>query len=88
MLKLYLISVVIWMIIIGCTTSLFKEGIKKKLEKFELNKSKKSLFSGLKALFILAAVPIVRLIIAIMLIYIATCKQEDFDELMKKVDNN
>ena len=34
MLKLYLISVVIWMIIIGCITSLFKEGIKKTIAWF------------------------------------------------------
>lgn len=91
MLKFYLISVVIWMIIIRCTMSLFKEAIKKKAEKLiEKGKGvqKLSLFGSFKTLFVLAAIPVVRLFMVIAFIYIATCSQEDFDELMKKVDDN
>lgn len=81
MLKFYLTTVVIWMIIIYCTAAIFQNGIAKK---FKTNEEKKaSLFKKLKGLFILAAIPIVRLLIVIVLIYIATCKQEDFDKLME-----
>lgn len=86
MLKFYLTTVAIWMIVIYCIAAIFQSGIVKKLG--EKEEKKASLFKRLKGLFILAAVPIVRLFVVILLIYIATCKQEDFDELMKKANNN
>ena len=85
MLKFYLITVIIWMIIINCTVEIFKDAIKKKTGKADGEKA--NLFKRLRTLFVLSAVPIVRLIVVGVLIYIATCKQEDFDELMKKVNN-
>lgn len=86
MFKIYLSSVVVWMIIIWATISIFKDGIKKKVGSNETKKA--SLFKRLNGLFVLAAIPFVRLIVVIVLIYIATCKQEDYDELMKKANNN
>ena len=86
MLKFYLATVIIWMIVIYCVVAIFQNGITKKLG---TNKEEKaSLFKKLKFLFILAAVPIVRLCMVIVIIYIATCKQEDFDELMKRTNND
>lgn len=86
MLEIYLTSVIIWMIIIGCTVSIFKDAIKKKIKTDETKKS--NLFKKLRGLFVLAAVPIVRLMVIIVIVYIATCKQEDYDKLMKKDDND
>lgn len=84
MLKFYLTTVIIYMIIISCTTEIFKEAIKKKIGKEDGKKA--SLFKRLSTLFVLSAVPIIRLIVVVVLIYIATCKQKDFDELMKKAN--
>lgn len=86
MLKFYLTTVVIWMIIIYCVVAIFQNGIAKKLKTNEEKKS--GLFKKLKTLFVLAAIPIVRLFVVIVLIYIATCKQEDFDELMKRTNRD
>lgn len=74
------------MIIIYCIVAMFQDSIVKKLGAREGKKD--SLFKRLKALFVLAAVPIVRLLVVIGIIYIAICKQEDFDELMKKVNKS
>ena len=84
MLEFYLASIIIWMIIIKSIIVLFKDGIKKKTNSKETKKA--SIFKRLSYLFVLAAVPILRLGIVIIIIYIATCKQEDFDKLMKKTD--
>lgn len=88
MFKFYLTTVVIWMIIIYCTAAIFENAINKKLATLPTYKENKksSLFKKIRALFILAAVPIIRLIIVIVLIYIATCKQEDFDKLMESAN--
>lgn len=84
MLKFYLTTVIIWMFIIYCVTAIFRNGI---IKKVGANKEKESgLFKKFEALFILSAVPIIRLFVVIVIIYIATCKQEDFDELMQKAD--
>ena len=85
MLKFYLTTVIIYMIIISCTTTMFKDAIKKKTGKEDGKKA--NIFKRLSSLFVLAAVPIFRLFVVIGLIYIGTCKQEDFDELIKKANN-
>ena len=85
MLKFYLTTVVIWMIIIECTTSIFKDAIRKKTGKDGTNKA--NIFKRFGTLFPLAAIPIVRLVVVIMIVYIATCSQEDFDKLMKNNNN-
>lgn len=84
MIKFYLSTVIIWMIIMWSTIFLCKNELKKKLAKIETEKT--SLFQGLTALFAISAIPIIRLIILIMILYIAGCKQEDFDKLMKKAN--
>lgn len=82
MLKFYLVSVVICMIIIQCILSMFKDGLRQKIGIKET--SKIGLFNRLKTLFVVSAVPVVRLFVVITLVYIATCKQEDFDKLINK----
>ena len=84
MIGFYLKSVVIWMIIIECTFLLFKDAIGKRVGTNDTKKA--GLIKQLRGLFVLAAIPIIRLIIVVALVYIATCKKEDFDEMMKKVN--
>jgi len=81
MLGFYLSTVIIWMIIIACLITIFKDGLNKKLVKKE---EKKSIFKTIGALFVLAAIPVFRLLVAIAIVYMATCSQEEFDELMGK----
>lgn len=81
MLKIYLTSVIIYMIIINCTVLLFKDGILEKLKLVKVNTKPSNLFESLGCLFVMAAVPIIRLIILICFIHIGTCSQEDFDRI-------
>ena len=72
MLKFYLTTVVIWMIILQSTFSLFGDAVRKKIG---VNETKKAgLIKRLNILFVLAAVPIIRLILEIVFIYVAICK--------------
>lgn len=86
MFKFYLTTVVIWMIIIYCIAKLFEKPIAQKMKANEEKKT--SLFKELRATFIVAAIPIIRLFVAITLIYTATCTQEDFDKLMKRANKD
>lgn len=82
MLEFYLSTVVIWMIIIFCLTFIFKESIKKNWYG-QINK-KKSIVSGFGALFAISAVPILRFLIVIMIVYMATHTKEEFEKFCKK----
>lgn len=84
MLKFYLTTVIIYMIIIYSIISIFKDVLRKR---FAINETKKtSLFKKLNNFFVISAVPILRFIFVIVSIYVAICKQEDFDELMIKTN--
>ena len=85
MIRFYLSTIIIWMIIIYCTASMLKDAIKKKINTNE-PKKKMGLFKKLSLLFTLSAVPIIRVFVEIFIIYIALCKKEDFDELIKKAN--
>ena len=84
MLKIYLSSILIWMIILYCTCAIFEKPIK---EKGWINAENKSKDNGLKILFILSAVPIVRLFVFVMLFVMSTYTKEQFDEWCEKVKN-
>lgn len=90
MLKFYLTTVAIWMIIIYCTAAMFENAIDKKLATLPTYKENKksSLFKKFRAHFLLSAVPIVRVTIPLLLIWIAICSQEDFDKMMKITREN
>lgn len=88
MLEFYLESVVVWWLIIKCAISLFGDKIKKKInETNQINQINEKNETKIKPI-VLAAIPIIRLAVVIVLIYISTCKQEDFNELMKKANGN
>lgn len=82
MIKFYLTTIIIWMIIIECTMLMFNKELTKKLEKYNVPRDK-NLFRALKTLFVVSAVPIIRVFIEIAIIYMVICKQEDFDKLME-----
>lgn len=75
MLKFYLTTVVIYMIIIYCTCSIFKDGIK---AKGWISEGKRG--SKFGALFTLSAVPILRLGVIILIFYMATHTKEEFNK--------
>lgn len=81
MLKLYLTSVVIFMIIIHGMLSIFKYGIQEKgwysSETAKVNK--------LTGLFMLASVPIVRVAVIVLIFYMATHTKEDFEKWQAEV---
>jgi len=86
MLKFYLTTVIVWMIIINSITIIFKDALNKKIGVTKTNKA--GFIQRTNTLFALSAIPIIRLGVAIIIIYIATCKQEDFDKLMETVKEN
>lgn len=84
MLKVYFSSVLIWMIIICCTISIFKNAI---VEKGWVDPNKKSSENGWKCLFVLSAIPIIRFFVFISIIVMSTYTKEQFDEWCEKVKN-
>lgn len=82
MLKVYLISVVIWMIIIFCTTYLFAEQIKQK-GWIETNKHG-SFFKALFNVFCMSVVPLLRLLFLITILLMAGVTKEEFEEMTRK----
>ena len=83
MLKIYLSSVIVFMIIINCTFLFFKDEILKKLKLAKVNTKPSNLFESISCLFVMSAIPIIRLIITIFFIHIGTCSQENFDRIYK-----
>lgn len=81
MLKFYLTTVVIWMIIIYAMAQIFKEGIKEKGWIKEDKSTKKGRFS---ILFTLAAVPIIRLFVCVLFIYMCSHTPEQLEALKEK----
>ena len=84
MLSFYLSSVIVWMIIIFCIIMLYNKQIQTRYSKYlKVNTNKvKALFS----LFVLSAVPILRLLIAIGIIWVANCGEEDYNRIIAKMD--
>ena len=84
MLKIYLSSIVIWMIILYCEVSIFKNAI---VEKGWVNPNKKPSENGWKSLFVLSAIPVIRFFIFILIIVMSTYTRKQFEEWSEKVKN-
>ena len=80
----YLKSIIIWMIILECTFLLCKDPLKKRFPTAKVTKH--NLITKLRASLTVAAIPIVRLIVVIMIFYITFCKQEDLDKMINKAN--
>ena len=83
MLKAYLISVVIWMIIIYAMAAIFETAIKEKGWTKEKKDKKRGLLSSL---FLMAAVPVLRLFICICILVMATYTPGQIEEMKKRGD--
>lgn len=81
MLKFYLTTVVIWMIIIYATVKILGPGIKEKGWIKSDTSTKRGRFS---TLFTLAAVPFIRLLVWILLFVMCTYTHEQFEEWKNK----
>ena len=83
MLKFYLTTVVIWMIIIWATVQMFGSAIREKGWIKEDKSTKKGRFS---ILFTLAAVPIIRLFVCLIIIFMSAYTPEQWQEMKGKWD--
>lgn len=84
MISFYLSSVIVWMIIIFCIIMLYSKQIRTRYSKYL--KVKTSKVKALFSLFVLSAVPILRLLIAIGIIWVANCGEEDYNRVIAKMD--
>ena len=83
MIKLYLISIVIWMIMMYGTAWLFEERIREN-GWMNLPKSKKNPWM---VLFVASATPIVRVLFFISVLIMVGMNKEKFDEWTKETNN-
>lgn len=86
MLSFYLSSVITFMIIIFCTVVLFSKNLLARYDKY-LN-SKGDFVSSLISLFILSAIPIMRVVVVVGIIWLAICDKETYDKIIDKLDEN
>ena len=83
MLQFYLITVIIWMIIIYAMTAIFESSIKEKgWLKDKPNKKR----GWLSRLFLLSAVPVMRLFVCICIFVMALYTPEQIEEMKKRGD--
>lgn len=83
MLKIYLTSVVIYMIIIYCTCKIFENAIRSNGWISEKKKGGK-----LGVLFTLSAVPLLRFIVVVLIVYMASNTKEEYEKWYKEFQEN
>lgn len=83
MLKFYIGTVLVWMIIIWCLIKISKPKI---IENGWLNNVKKLDMTPFAALFCMAAIPIFRLLVTAVILYMACVSKETHDNNMKNND--
>ena len=81
MLKIYFVSILIWMMIIFCAAYLFEDAIK---QKGWIDSNKHSKFvSVLFTLFCMSAIPVLRLLFLVVILFMAGVSKEEFEEMSK-----
>ena len=85
MLKLYFTSIIIWMIINYSTIKMFANKI---IENGWCDGAKTPTMSKLTALFVMSAVPILRVLTWCGILYISFTTKDEFDEWQKGQKNN
>lgn len=80
MLKIYLSSVIAWMIIIYCVSAILESKLRDNGWPGS-DKTQKTKMSKLKALFILSAVPILRLLVVGGVVCMATITKEEYEKV-------
>lgn len=85
MLQAYLASVLIFMIINLSVVSIFRDAyIKNGWVVGPRNKWYKRIYTA----FLISAIPILRVFITVMLVFMACVKKEDLDKIMEEKDDN
>ena len=84
MLKAYLASIVIWMIIIYSTAILLERSIENNGWLDEKDKEG----NVPKTLFVISAIPFVRLTAVLCCIFMASCTKEQYTEIVEKIKND
>lgn len=84
MIKIYLASVIIYMIIIYCTIFIFNDSMKDK----GWGTTAQRKVNRLTVLFCLSAVPILRVIVLASILYLATHTKEEVEKLLEEAKNN
>ena len=84
MIQVYLSSVAVWMIIIYCLCWLFKNAIKN--NGWISQKSDTSKTNKLVVLFVLSAVPIIRFIVCVTIVFMSMYTKEDFEKFKAEVE--
>ena len=79
MFKFYIGTVICWMIIIWCSTRLCKDKI---IENGWLNTAKKFNMTSFSVLFCVSAIPFFRLLMLIVVIYMACVSKDDYEKGM------
>jgi hypothetical protein len=80
MLKIYLSSVIAWMIIIYCVSAILESKLRDN-GWIGIDKIQKTKMSKLKSLFILSAVPILRLLVVGGVVCMATITKEEYEKV-------
>ena len=86
MLQAYLVSICIWMIIIFCAAVLFAETIKQKgwIDSGE----HAGFFDMWFKLFCMSAVPLLRIVFLLTIIFMSAVSKEEYEEMKKKIDHD
>ena len=84
MLKAYFASIIIWMIIIYSVTTLFERRIK---DNGWADKRDGDI-NEWKALFILSAIPFIRLLVILCCVFMALYTKEQYNEYVEKIKND
>lgn len=81
MLKIYLSTVLIWMIVIFCSAKLFASSIKKN---GWLDDAQSVTMGKWTTLFVTSAVPLLRLLVLACIVYMAVSTKEDFEKIQNE----
>jgi hypothetical protein len=81
-----MISVIVWMFIIYCSSVIFETGIKNKGWTDGMPDEKHGVITILKYLLILSAVPVIRVFVVISMVLMATHTKDEWNEMFKKDD--
>lgn len=85
MLSFYLSTVIVWMIIFWCVLKLCSKTFLKRYGKYINIDKKHSKVKSFVGLFVISAVPIIRLLIMISLFYMTFCSEENSKDIAERL---
>lgn len=85
MLSFYLSTVIVWMIIFWCVLKLCSKTFLKRYGEYINIDKKHSKVKSFVGLFVISAVPIIRLLIMILLFYMTFCSEENSKDIAERL---